>query len=481
MSKQKRHVARKRHRIAARKVPYSLRGTGHARLTFESLESRQLLSVGAVISEFMAVNHSTLQDADGDYSDWIEIHNPTTAPVNLERLVADRRCDDVGEMAFSGRHARRRRLSHGFRFGQESQRRRQRVAHEFPTQRRRRISRLGASRTAARSPRSSTPIPAQRADVSYGVAETNGGNAGGKRRPPRRRSSPPTTLSDKRGPAVRRSTTAGWTSGTTAVGYDTSTVPLPVALLEFQRDDGNTAADVTGNGHDGTLSNNPVWSGTSNGGLTFNGATNTVSAPIDVSENSYDRFALVQNNHDRLRRVSGRRRQPGSQRLRSAVLSDRREYGGPALERRNDRHHRLEFGRWTVASPRIHLRRHGGRATTLYRRRLAGERHQELLRFQLANFGGYRLCRRFSRTSSIKVRSTTWRSGTTRFRSRKFRRIRPGRLAPELRGNGSTTARRLTGNSMRSPARRPPTPAETVTPARSSAAVPGRPARTATV
>ena len=31
----------------------------------------------------MAVNHSTLKDADGDYSDWIEIHNPTAAPVNL--------------------------------------------------------------------------------------------------------------------------------------------------------------------------------------------------------------------------------------------------------------------------------------------------------------------------------------------------------------------------------------------------------------
>ena len=31
----------------------------------------------------MAINNSTLKDADGDYSDWIEIHNPATAPVNL--------------------------------------------------------------------------------------------------------------------------------------------------------------------------------------------------------------------------------------------------------------------------------------------------------------------------------------------------------------------------------------------------------------
>jgi len=36
-----------------------------------------------VISEFMASNKSTLQDQDGDYSDWIELHNAGTAIVNL--------------------------------------------------------------------------------------------------------------------------------------------------------------------------------------------------------------------------------------------------------------------------------------------------------------------------------------------------------------------------------------------------------------
>jgi len=35
------------------------------------------------ISEFMAVNESTLADADGDFSDWIEIHNPDGSPVSL--------------------------------------------------------------------------------------------------------------------------------------------------------------------------------------------------------------------------------------------------------------------------------------------------------------------------------------------------------------------------------------------------------------
>lgn len=36
------------------------------------------------INEFMAINQTTLVDEDGDYSDWIEIYNPTSAPVNLQ-------------------------------------------------------------------------------------------------------------------------------------------------------------------------------------------------------------------------------------------------------------------------------------------------------------------------------------------------------------------------------------------------------------
>jgi hypothetical protein len=49
----------------------------------ESLEPRQLLANTPIISEFMADNHSGLADADGAFSDWIEIHNPTTATVDL--------------------------------------------------------------------------------------------------------------------------------------------------------------------------------------------------------------------------------------------------------------------------------------------------------------------------------------------------------------------------------------------------------------
>ena len=51
---------------------------------FEQLESRQLLAADLVISEFLAVNDSGLVDQDGDFSDWIEIHNASSEPVSLQ-------------------------------------------------------------------------------------------------------------------------------------------------------------------------------------------------------------------------------------------------------------------------------------------------------------------------------------------------------------------------------------------------------------
>ena len=42
-----------------------------------------LQAADPVISELMASNATTLADEDGDYSDWIEIHNPGPASVDL--------------------------------------------------------------------------------------------------------------------------------------------------------------------------------------------------------------------------------------------------------------------------------------------------------------------------------------------------------------------------------------------------------------
>jgi hypothetical protein len=52
--------------------------------TFESLESRLALDARFVISEFMAQNNKTVDDADGDASDWIEIFNAGDATGDLK-------------------------------------------------------------------------------------------------------------------------------------------------------------------------------------------------------------------------------------------------------------------------------------------------------------------------------------------------------------------------------------------------------------
>jgi hypothetical protein len=48
-----------------------------------TLISTHLVLGQLVISEFMADNSSTLADEDGEFSDWIEIANPTAAPIDL--------------------------------------------------------------------------------------------------------------------------------------------------------------------------------------------------------------------------------------------------------------------------------------------------------------------------------------------------------------------------------------------------------------
>ena len=52
-------------------------------LHIERLEPRLVLSSNPLITEFMASNDSTLNDGDGNSSDWIELYNPTAAAIDL--------------------------------------------------------------------------------------------------------------------------------------------------------------------------------------------------------------------------------------------------------------------------------------------------------------------------------------------------------------------------------------------------------------
>ena len=55
-----------------------------------------------VITELMAVNDTTVADDDGDFSDWLEIHNESGAPVNLAGYHLTDNDDDLTKWQFPG-------------------------------------------------------------------------------------------------------------------------------------------------------------------------------------------------------------------------------------------------------------------------------------------------------------------------------------------------------------------------------------------
>jgi fibronectin type 3 domain-containing protein len=69
-------------------------------LLVETAEPRILLAGNPVITEFMAENTATLADNDGQFSDWIEIHNPDPAPLNLAGWHLTDNDGDLGKWAF---------------------------------------------------------------------------------------------------------------------------------------------------------------------------------------------------------------------------------------------------------------------------------------------------------------------------------------------------------------------------------------------
>ena len=52
-------------------------------LLFLLLAATPVVLAGPLITEFMADNETTLADEDGEFSDWIEVHNPDSTPVDL--------------------------------------------------------------------------------------------------------------------------------------------------------------------------------------------------------------------------------------------------------------------------------------------------------------------------------------------------------------------------------------------------------------
>ena len=89
-------LSRRSHRQSRRRV-----GSHHeVQATLEMLEPRHLLAGDLVISEFQAINVSTWQDEDGDYSDWIEIRNSATEEASLAGWHLTDDADDLNKWAF---------------------------------------------------------------------------------------------------------------------------------------------------------------------------------------------------------------------------------------------------------------------------------------------------------------------------------------------------------------------------------------------
>ena len=71
-------------------------------LQFEQLEVRRMLTTGPIISEFLASNDTTLDDGDGNSSDWIEIYNPTADTIDLTGWHLTDRDDNLDKWTFPG-------------------------------------------------------------------------------------------------------------------------------------------------------------------------------------------------------------------------------------------------------------------------------------------------------------------------------------------------------------------------------------------
>lgn len=215
----------------------------------------------AVITEFMASNARTVRDADGDYSDWIEIQNLASQPIDLAgwRLTDDDRHRTWWTFPATNLPPG------GFLLVFASGKDRAVVGQELHAN-----FRLSADgeHLALLAPDGSvasqlSPYPAQLPDVAFGMGRAVASQALVPLNAPTRTLIPQDDSLARRwtGGAADEpfddSAAAGWLAGPGGVGFDVATGPDPNGPMGFW--DFNSAAnatralDVSGNGHAGTV------------------------------------------------------------------------------------------------------------------------------------------------------------------------------------------------------------------------------------
>jgi hypothetical protein len=219
-----------------------------ARAAVEAVEARVLLAGDPVISEFLAVNNNGLVDFEGKQSDWIEVHNPSAAPLNLEGYYLTDDPTPAGRtkwrfpavtlpaggylVVFASdtmRNTAGGPLSTGFKLDGDGEylgliRPDLTVAHEYaPT------------------------FPPQEPDVSYGLGapQTTTATLLGTGANARARVPDGSTGADWAAPGFND---ASWTGGRTGVGYEDTSGPTPGLPNEIEPNDTpQTANNAAGN------------------------------------------------------------------------------------------------------------------------------------------------------------------------------------------------------------------------------------------
>lgn len=82
-------------------MPQNRQRSSHRSLKFQQLEQRCLLDASALrITEFLASNDITLDDFEGDSSDWLEIFNPSASTVSLDGLYLTDDSEELNQWQF---------------------------------------------------------------------------------------------------------------------------------------------------------------------------------------------------------------------------------------------------------------------------------------------------------------------------------------------------------------------------------------------
>jgi hypothetical protein len=216
----------------------------HRPATFEPLEDRRLLAATTpVISEFLAINDSSIQDENGNRSDWIELYNPTASDVNLDGYFLT---DDAADMD-KWRLPAVTLPSNGYMIVWASGK--DRAAAGSPLHTNFQLDGDMGEYLALVAPGGTTPVsefaptfPPQASDVSYGIVTTQTTTPIiGQRATARTRI--PTASDDLNAWKQVGFNDASWIAGTTGVGYETDSPPAPTAGFRVRMVDVNGGTD----------------------------------------------------------------------------------------------------------------------------------------------------------------------------------------------------------------------------------------------